>query len=133
MFGSSGIILMSIMFQTKFYFTSLFVQFFLFLSIQLFCCVAVLRGLIQSGPGERGRERNEENHMKRKAFYLILITTLTTLIIYVPYVIILAYMSSIEKFDPVSSIISICYVLAGLVQPLLFLYRVGKPSFIKCQ
>ncbi len=60
MFGSSGIILMSIMFQTEFYFTSLFVQFFLFLSIQFFCCVAVLRALKQSGPGERGRERNEE-------------------------------------------------------------------------
>ncbi|KAG1942125.1 hydroxycarboxylic acid receptor 2-like, partial [Pimephales promelas] len=37
----------------------------------LFCCVAVLRALKQSGPGERGREREEENHMKRRAFHLI--------------------------------------------------------------
>ncbi len=71
--------------------------------------------------------------MKRKAFYLILITTVTMLIIYAHYVILLAYMSSIENADTVFSIISVCYVLAGLVQPLLFLYRVGKQFFIKCQ
>ncbi len=39
-------------------------QFSLYLSIQLFCLVAVLRALKQSGPGERGRERVETNHMK---------------------------------------------------------------------
>ncbi len=34
-------------------------QFLLFLFIQLFCLVAVLRALKQSGPGERGRERKK--------------------------------------------------------------------------
>ncbi|XP_067280748.1 chemokine XC receptor 1-like [Pseudorasbora parva] len=62
------------------------IQFLLFLSIQLFCCVAVLRALKQSGPGERGRERGEENHMKRRAFHLILITTVTMSIIYMPFI-----------------------------------------------
>ncbi|XP_056587660.1 chemokine XC receptor 1-like [Triplophysa dalaica] len=56
------------------------VQFLIFLSIQLFCLTAVLRALKQSGPGER--EREEENHMKRRAFHLILITTVNTLILY---------------------------------------------------
>ncbi len=60
-------------------------QFFLFLFIQLFCCLAVLRGLKRSGPGERKKE--EENDMKRKAFYLILITTVTMVIIYAPFII----------------------------------------------
>ncbi|XP_067231463.1 chemokine XC receptor 1-like [Chanodichthys erythropterus] len=59
------------------------VQFLLFFFIQLLCLVAVLRALKQSGPGERGRE--EENHMKRRAFYLILITIVTMVITYVPY------------------------------------------------
>ncbi|XP_067280776.1 hydroxycarboxylic acid receptor 2-like [Pseudorasbora parva] len=57
-------------------------QFLLFLSVQLFCLVAVLRALKQSGPGERGRERKEENHMKRRAFKIILITTVSMVIIY---------------------------------------------------
>ncbi|XP_067280770.1 chemokine XC receptor 1-like [Pseudorasbora parva] len=62
--------------ENKYIYTWFFsLQFLLFLSIQLFCLVAVLRALKQSGPGERGREREEENHIKRRAFYLILITT----------------------------------------------------------
>ncbi|XP_056301821.1 proteinase-activated receptor 3-like [Danio aesculapii] len=58
------------------YFYSWFfsIQFLLFLSLQLFCLVAVLKALKQSGPGERKREK-EDNHMKRRAFHLILITT----------------------------------------------------------
>ncbi len=62
-------------------------QFALYLFIQLFCLVAVLRALKQSGPGERGREREEENNMKRRAFHLILITTVNTFFINVPFTI----------------------------------------------
>ncbi len=47
-------------------------QFLLFFFIQLFCLVTVLRALKQSGPGDRKKE--EENHIKRRAFDLILIT-----------------------------------------------------------
>ncbi|XP_056302933.1 uracil nucleotide/cysteinyl leukotriene receptor-like [Danio aesculapii] len=61
--------------ERRYLFTWFFsTQFLLFLCIQLFCLVAVLRVLKQSGPGERMREK-EENHMKRRAFHLILITT----------------------------------------------------------
>ncbi|XP_056587648.1 C-C chemokine receptor type 8-like [Triplophysa dalaica] len=58
-------------------------QFFIFLSIQLFCCLTVLRALKQSGPGER--ERGDENHMKRRAFHLILISIVNMAIVYVPF------------------------------------------------
>ncbi len=59
-------------------------QFLLILAINLFCCLAVLRALKQSGP-ERERERKEEEtHFKRRAFYIILISTVTLLITYVP-------------------------------------------------
>ncbi|XP_026094150.1 P2Y purinoceptor 8-like [Carassius auratus] len=63
------------------------VQFLLFLCIQLFCLVAVLRALKQSGPGERWRKKEEENHMKRRAFYIILITTVTMSIVYIPNIV----------------------------------------------
>ncbi|XP_026089810.1 chemokine XC receptor 1-like [Carassius auratus] len=59
-------------------------QFVFFLPIQLFCLVAVLIALKRSGPGERGRERKQENHMKRRAFNLILITTVNMVMLYVP-------------------------------------------------
>ncbi len=59
-------------------------QFILYLPIQLFFLVAVLRALKQSGPGERRREIDEKKHIKRRAFYLILITTVNMTITYVP-------------------------------------------------
>ncbi|XP_042603781.1 C-C chemokine receptor type 8-like [Cyprinus carpio] len=75
------ILLLNIMVAYPWFFS---LQFLLFLSIQLFCLVAVLRALKQSGPGEKKRERKEENQMKRRAFYLILITSGNLVIIYVP-------------------------------------------------
>nr|XP_055036177.1 C-C chemokine receptor type 8-like [Misgurnus anguillicaudatus] len=106
-------------------------QFFIFLSIQLFCCVAVLRALKQSGPGERGREREEENHMKRRAFHLILITTVSILITYLPLVsfgffVVLSNVDLVEAFWLIGLI---CFVLCGFVQPVLYLNRAGK---LKC-
>ncbi|XP_039545558.1 uracil nucleotide/cysteinyl leukotriene receptor-like [Pimephales promelas] len=103
------------------------VQFLLFFFIQLFCCVAVLRALKQSGPGERARERKEENHMKRRAFYLILITIVSMAIIYVPYIIIVFV--TVLKHQVINAVWSfglICYVLAGFVQPVLYLHSAGK-------
>jgi len=105
----------------------LLMQFLPFFFIQLFCCVAVLRALKQSGPGERARQRKEENHMKRRAFYLILITTVSMAIIYVPYIII--GFVTILKHQVINAVWSfglICYVLAGFVQPVLYLHRAGK-------
>ncbi|XP_056587653.1 C-C chemokine receptor type 8-like [Triplophysa dalaica] len=76
------------------------VQFIIFFSIQLFCCLAVLRALKQSGPGERGREREEENHMKRRAFPLILITTFSMVIMFVPYIV-TGILTNLNQFVPV--------------------------------
>jgi len=106
--------------------------FLLFFSIQLFCLVAVLRALKQSGPGERGRERGEENHMKRRAFYLILITTVSLAITYVPFTItgffiILTQQNNDGYWLPGL----VCYMLAGFVHPVLYLHRTGKlPLFL---
>ncbi|XP_056114214.1 uracil nucleotide/cysteinyl leukotriene receptor-like [Rhinichthys klamathensis goyatoka] len=103
------------------------VLFLLFFIIQLFCLVAVLRALKQSGPGERARERKEENHMKRRAFDLILITTVSMAIIYVPYIVI-GFVTILKQqiINALWSFGLICYVLAGFVQPVLYLHRAGK-------
>ncbi|XP_057215759.1 chemokine XC receptor 1-like [Triplophysa rosa] len=103
------------------------VQFLIFLSIQLFCLMAVLRALKQSGPGERGREREEENHMKRRAFYLILITTVSMIILYVPFVI-LGFVIILTKQNIIGFWFSVvvCYVVAGFIQPVVYLHSAGK-------
>ncbi len=109
-------------------------QLILFLSIQLFCLVAVLRALKQSGPGERGREREEENHMKQRAFIIIRIITVTMVVIYVPYIISLLFsLSSSDVSEVISYISYACFALAGLMLPFLFLHRVGKLPFVKWQ
>ncbi|XP_050948624.1 uracil nucleotide/cysteinyl leukotriene receptor-like [Labeo rohita] len=108
-------------------------QFLLFLSIQLFCLVAVLRALKQSGPGEKGKKREEENHIKRRAIYLILITTVNMVITYVPIIIsgvfiILRNNYHLAYWAPGL----VCYVLAGFVQPVLYLHQAGKLSCLSC-
>ncbi|XP_058613436.1 hydroxycarboxylic acid receptor 2-like [Onychostoma macrolepis] len=103
------------------------IQFLLHLPIQLFCLVAVLRALKQSGPGERMRERDEKNHMKRRAFNIIVITTVTMAITYVPSTISGIFTFLTQRFSLIFWVPSmICYLLAGFVQPVLYLHRVGK-------
>jgi len=104
-------------------------QFSVFFSINLFCCVAVLRALKQPGPGERGRERA----MKGRAFYVILITTVTLLIVYVPGIFMsLRYLLSIPSLPGLDTLSLICYFIAGFVQPIHFIYSVGKLPLCKC-
>ncbi|XP_039545577.1 C-C chemokine receptor type 8-like [Pimephales promelas] len=114
--------------KTYIWFFSL--QFLLFLSIQLFCLVAVLRALKQSGPGEKGREREEENHMKRRAFHLILITTVTLVVMFVPFAITgfltVLQQQEQQKVSLIWFLGPCCFILAGFVQPVLHLHRAGK-------
>ncbi len=105
-------------------------QFLLFLSVQLFCLVAVLRALKQSGPGERGRKREEENHMKRRAFHLILITAVTFTAMFAPFIFtgLLTVLEHKEQ-NEVSLFWFLsycCFILVGFVQPVLYLYQAGK-------
>ncbi len=106
-------------------------QFLLFFSVNLFCCLAVLITLKKPGPGERGREREEENHMKRRAFYLILIITVTMVFMYAPVILsAFFYLLSSQDISIVLTFSLLCFILAGFVQPVLYLYRVGKLPFL---
>ncbi len=124
---------------TQAYFTHIFtylyiLQFLLLLAINLFCCLAVLRALKQSGPGERRRERNEKNHVKRRAFHLILITTVTLLITYVPSLFVaLQHILPIQRIPELDSLSSTCFMLPGFVQPLIYIHRFGKLPFCRSQ
>nr|XP_055035489.1 somatostatin receptor type 2-like [Misgurnus anguillicaudatus] len=105
------------------------IQFPIFISVQLFCCLAVLKALKQSGPGERGKQKEEENQMKRRAFHIILIATLIMAIMFLPFI--FTGVFYVLQLDSVSVIwsISLClYVLSGFVNPLIYLQRNGKLS-----
>ncbi len=109
-------------------------QFLLFLFIQLVCLVAVLRALKQSGPGERGREKEEENNMKSRAFYLILISTVTLVVMFVPFTVtgFLRGLQLIEEREVklIWFLSLCCFILAGFVQPVLYLHRAGKLFYL---
>jgi len=110
---------------------SFLIQFLLFLSIQLFFLVAVLRALKQSGPGERGREREVENHMKRRAFYLILIITVSMVVIFFPFIVIgFLTIGTQLNTEHYRSGGLFCFIVGGFVHPFLFLQRTGKLSCV---
>ncbi|XP_056302928.1 G-protein coupled receptor 4-like [Danio aesculapii] len=103
-----------------------FVHFLCVLFVQLFCLVAVLRALKQSGPGERKREK-EENHMKKNAIYTILVTTVNMLVTYIPLCLTGLYSILSNNFVQAVWFPSVmCFMLAGFFHPLLFLHRTGK-------
>ncbi len=108
------------------------IHFIIFLAINLFCCLAVLRALKKPGPGAKGRERDEENHIKRRAFFLILITSVTLVITYVPSSVSeFQYILSIPASQLLESLSLTCFLLPGFVQPLLFIHRLGKLPFCR--
>ncbi len=105
-------------------------QFLLFLSVNLFCSLAVLWALKKPGPGERGRERKDENHMKRRAFHLILIITVTMVTMFVPVIIRGFLFLFLPQYAPILTSFSLlCFILPGFVQPVLYLHQVGKLPF----
>ncbi len=105
-------------------------QFLLFFSVNLFCCLAVLITLKKHGPGERVRKREEENHMKRRAFYLILIITVTMVFMYAPVILsTFFYLLSSQDISMLLTFSSLCFILAGFVQPVLYFHRAGKLPF----
>ncbi|XP_048021452.1 hydroxycarboxylic acid receptor 2-like [Megalobrama amblycephala] len=104
-------------------------QLTLVISIQLFCLVVVLRALKQSGPGERRRAREEENHMKRRAFHLILVTTVNMIILYFPLTITgISVILTADNSPTVWFTSLTCFILAGFVQPVIYLHRTVKLS-----
>ncbi|XP_056301824.1 mu-type opioid receptor-like [Danio aesculapii] len=128
-FGSCLCSLFTIFPQTTVHVWYLTVQHKLVLCVQLFCLVAVLRALKQSGPGER---KKEENHMKRRAFHLILITTVTSVILYAPFSITALFTILSGKTVKVFWVTSLTlYVLASFVQPVLYVQRTGKLSCLR--
>lgn len=104
--------------------------YFLLLFVKLFCSLAILKALKYPGPGEKGKEREEANHMKKKAITVILIITVAMFFQYTPvfFVGILYRTLSVDEFDLLWCIGVVIFLLLGYVYPFLYIYRVGSLS-----
>lgn len=100
------------------------------LCIFLFCQFSVLYSLKRPRPGDREQgEKTSGDKMKMKAFNIILMHLLCFLVNYLPTLILFFI-----KHRHCSISYSICLslgLICGLVQPLHFLHRVGKLSFLQ--
>lgn len=104
--------------------------YFLLLFMKLFCSLAIFKALKYPGPGDKWKEREEANHMKKKAITVILIITMTMFFQYTPMVFvgILYKTLSMENFDLLWCIGVVMFLLLGYVSQFLYIYRVGSLS-----
>lgn len=104
--------------------------------IMLFCCLAVLSTLKKPGPGDRERQREREgaNQTKMRAFKIILAILATTMVSYMPLVILLgiALSGSLSRVQlgVGGSGVFCAILLISFLQPLLYLHRTGKLPFV---
>lgn len=101
---------------------------FLLIFVKLLCSFAIFRALKHPGPGEKGKEREEADLMKKKAIKFILIITVAMMFQYTPmfFVGILYRNLSIVQFELLWCIGFVIFLLLGFVSPFLYIYRVGS-------
>ncbi|KAJ8017220.1 hypothetical protein DPEC_G00015540 [Dallia pectoralis] len=107
------------------------IEYLILTCVMLFCCLAVLRALKQTGPGEGDREGNK--NAKMKAFRIISIISVTMFVSYCPILVIMPLSVVLDRVVWQLSYCS-CFsvnVIGGFVQPLLYLHRAGKIPGLK--
>ena len=95
--------------------------------VNSFCCLSLLRALKQASPGEG--ERQGSNLVKKRAFDIVLIFQLTTLVGLVPLGTMFFKVREMEWhtrciWQPLAYAVM---VWLGAIYPLLYLQRAGKP------
>lgn len=91
----------------------------------------VLKALLRPGPGDDIKKRNGVNRDKLKAFWIIVMVLVSSVLTYGPSTIslVLYYFIDSERFLW-SWTVSMCLgLMSGFVQPILYLKRVGKLPF----
>lgn len=96
------------------------------LSIKLFCCLVTVRALKHPGPGTKGKDRKDANHIKKKAIVVILIIILSMLVQYSPLIFTGLLYSTLAEADLSLSISVLNFLIFGYVSPILYIYRFRK-------
>lgn len=102
-----------------------------------FCSLSVLCVLIRPGPGEEGKQREQADQLKMRAFYTITVVLWLVLLWFSTLFIfsVLSPLLSESATCVVQMTVGIFNIPCSLVLPLLFLQREGKLSccFFKCR
>lgn len=103
-------------------------QYFVFLITEVFCCVMVLKALRRPGPGDEVKKRDKANQDKVKAFRIIQIVLLSSVLSYGPmaFCLLLSYILDHKMFATSLSVSFCSGIMLGFVQPTLYLKRVIK-------
>lgn len=107
---------------------AILVQDLILMFVVSFCCLSVVRALKQPGLGDGDRERERTNSMKMRAYKIIWIILVAMMVNYLPEMVI---MTLHNVLDEAVRRFSFCIsdsitMIFGIVQPLLYLHRVGK-------
>lgn len=96
--------------------------------VQLFCCVETLGALIRPGPGEGNQESNGMISAKLKAFRIIVITTVSVALTYIPYIISIVLFGHLSEEDSSKLFCIAAYttLVAGFIPAGLYIHRAGK-------
>lgn len=104
----------------------------LFFLVMAYSSFMVLRALLNSRPGERGRDRERPDQAKMKAFKIILVLLVNMVITSIPLLATLAYLPlSKPKAHLTMHVYLSVTILSGLIY-LLYFYRAGKLSCMTC-
>lgn len=101
------------------------------LTVDLFCCLSILRALRTPAPGQNGNDRG----VKKRAFKIVSLNVAMLVLQAVPLSAVFGarqYFASLEDFNLAFSVCMIPNTLVGFIQPLLFLHRAGKLTIIRC-
>ncbi len=103
-------------------------QYLVFFIMEMFTCLMVLKALRRPGPGDDVKQRDGVNRDKVKAFRIIQIVLVSSLLTYGPVVIslLLYYVLDYKTFLVCWSSCFCSGIMLGFVQPLLYLKRVSK-------
>ena len=112
-------------------FNILLTKYIFLVSLNVFCCLSVLRALKRSGPGEG--ERKGGSDVKMRAFKIIILNLVTMILTYFPWIAVIIVFQGNWEGDFFSAR-SLCFsitVVTGFVQPLLYLQRTGRLPCIR--
>ncbi|KAL6455734.1 hypothetical protein MHYP_G00355850 [Metynnis hypsauchen] len=110
------------------YYTVFCYIFIIVLTVDIFCCVSILRKLRHPGPRDMGSDVGEMNAVKKKAFQVVSVNLLAFTFQTIPLCVafVIQYNVPQNVFAGVAVTSLAVNIVTGLLQPVYVLHRAGK-------
>ena len=132
-----GVSLLSLKFLDFVYIHSIYIcsNILILFSVNVFCCLAVLRVLKSPAPGDGDREKKATNNIKMRAFRIILMMLLLMGINYIPIIITVPFVKffTFEMYNNLCNTAFFIIVITAIAQPMIYIHRAGKLPCSKYQ